>query len=469
MTVSAPRASVASLVAAGDRLGRRLRERARDLPPGRLIAMAEAVPRADPLALFAAADGERAFWRQPADALALTAVGRAAAVGEEGDGAIPATRAAWRALIADASADAPPDLPLRLPLAVGGFAFDAARPADPVWQGLPRASLVFPALALVVAEDRAWLVVQAVVGRAIDPAALAAVGRLSAAATATTAAAVPLPTILRVTDLPDRTAWRAAVEDTVAVIRTGALRKLVLARSRRLEAAGAWDAAAVLTRLGPRFPDAIHFAFSRGAAAFLGATPEQLIALRHGEIRTAAIAGSAPRAADPDTDAALGRALLADAKEQQEHACVVDALRAGLAPVVTRLDVAPEPALLRLPHVHHLCTPVRATPRPGQDVLDLVARLHPTPAVGGLPVADSLARLRSLEPFGRGWYAGPVGWVDAAGEGEFAVAIRSALLRGTTADLFAGCGIMAASDPEREYEESCWKFRAMEEALGGDA
>ncbi len=158
--------------------------------------------------------------------------------------------------------------------------------------------------------------------------------------------------------------------------------------------------------------------------------------------------------------------LMRSDKEREEHAVVVTMLRESLGPLVERLDVAPRPEIVRLRHVQHLVTPVTGRLRGEASVLDLVARLHPTPAVGGTPRELALELIAEEEPIERGWYAGPLGWLDRHGDGEFVVALRSGVVRGREASLFAGCGIVADSDPEREWDESSAKLLALGSALG---
>ncbi len=179
-----------------------------------------------------------------------------------------------------------------------------------------------------------------------------------------------------------------------------------------------------------------------------------------------ALAGSIRRGVTDQEDHALGQQLLASAKDSGEHAVVVRVLAEGLRAVCADVQTPPAPQLLRLHNVQHLHTPITARVRTGRSVLDLVERLHPTPAVGGYPREAALRLIRDREGLDRGWYAGPLGWVDARGEGEFAVALRSALLRGSEATLFAGCGIVADSQPESEYAESALKMRPLLAALG---
>ncbi len=213
----------------------------------------------------------------------------------------------------------------------------------------------------------------------------------------------------------------------------------------------------------------------RGEDTFLAATPEILVRVEGDRVETAALAGSAPRGRTPEEDAALASALQSSAKEQAEHAHVVEALSRVLAPRCAELEIDDTPGLRQLFGIQHLETLVSGRlleSEEGQDaVLGLVAALHPTPAVGGVPHARASDWLRRFEGLDRGWYASPIGWLDAAGGGDFCVALRSALIRigssesgreaTTRAWLFAGAGIVAGSVPEQELAETRIKLRAL--------
>ena len=203
----------------------------------------------------------------------------------------------------------------------------------------------------------------------------------------------------------------------------------------------------------------------RGDADFLGASPEQLIRLSKGRLQTAALAGSAPRGHSPEEDARLGRKLLESKKDQAEHAVVVRALRERLASCCEKLEIPEAPRLRGLAGIQHLETPIRGRLREDLHVLELAGRLHPSPAVAGFPRSGALAWLREHEGLERGWYAGAVGVVDAQGDGEFCTALRSALLRGGEARLFAGAGIVEGSKPRAELRETRLKLRALLDPL----
>jgi menaquinone-specific isochorismate synthase len=190
-----------------------------------------------------------------------------------------------------------------------------------------------------------------------------------------------------------------------------------------------------------------------------------LVSLRGRRVRADCLAGTARRGGTPEEDERIGAALLADEKERREHAFVARGIEESLAPFSANVHHPDEPGLRRMANVQHLHTPIEATTDGDRHVLELVEALHPTAATAGLPRQEALALIREQEPFSRGWYAGAIGWIDADGGGEFAVALRSGLLREDVATLYAGCGIVTGSQAEREWVESEIKLAAMLYAL----
>ena len=274
------------------------------------------------------------------------------------------------------------------------------------------------------------------------------------------------PGAIAVTENGGEGAYRTAVARAVKLIAEGRFEKIVLARCRELAAGGALHPLKVLNALRQRFPDCYAFSFANGRGqSFIGASPERLLRVEQGTLLTEALAGSAPRGRTASEDAALGGALLVDDKELREHRHVVASIDRRLALLGVPLVHAARPGLKRLANVQHLHTPVSAVLPAGVRLLDVLARLHPTPAVGGSPRESACAHIRELEGFPRGLYGGPVGWVDHRGGGEFLVGIRSALIDGARARVFAGGGIVAGSDPDREFAETELKFQALLEAL----
>jgi menaquinone-specific isochorismate synthase len=259
-------------------------------------------------------------------------------------------------------------------------------------------------------------------------------------------------------------AWRASVALALEAIAAGRLDKVVLARQALVEAARPFPRADLLRRLRARAA-AAAFVFAGGG--FVGASPELLVA-RRGRVATSKpMAGTVPRGATAAAEARGLARLTRSAKEAVEHRLVVDAVAEGLAKVADRVEVAP-PEVARLATVAHLATEVTAElTEPLPSALELAGLLHPTPAVGGSPRDAAMAAIAALEPFDRGRYAGPVGWVDAAGDGEWAVALRCATLQGRHARLIAGAGIVPGSNPDAEWAETEHKLAAMLEVLLG--
>lgn len=376
-----------------------------------------------------------------------------------------------------------------VPRFVGGLAFGerfGARPVDDArgWSGFPDAWFALPRVTYRRGTDRAWLVVvvdaaaarEAERWHALLDEILAALRGPIARATATTVAPDPRA----------RAAWMAEVSAARDAIGAGALAKVVLARSTAVH--GRLAPAAVVAALDERHPECTRFAIRprAGGPTFVGASPERLIrrsgraiaseALAGSIARTAAVrpmpasggagdAAAGARTADDRSDAAR---LLASAKDRGEHAIVVDAITAALGARCTTLSVPATPAVRTLRHVHHLRTTIAGTLRGPDHVLELARALHPTPAVGGWPTPAAMAFIAEHEPAPRGWYGAPVGWFDATGDGELAVAIRSARLDGDRADVWAGAGIVADSEPAAEWDETWVKLRAMLGALAAE-
>ncbi|OBA62539.1 hypothetical protein A5647_08205 [Mycobacterium sp. 1100029.7] len=287
----------------------------------------------------------------------------------------------------------------------------------------------------------------------------------------------PLPTVRIAAAVPPPADYRARISrardelnapDTV-------LSKVVLARALQLVADDALDARVILRRLAANDPTAYGYLVdltSAGTdyagAALVGASPELLVARSGDRVMCQPFAGSAPRAADPDRDAANGAALAASAKDRHEHRLVIDTMRAALQPLCDDLTIAPEPELSRTAAVWHLCTPISGRLRDkSTTAIDLALALHPTPAVGGVPARAASELIAELEG-DRGFYAGAVGWCDAAGDGYWVVSIRCAQLSADrrVALAHAGGGIVAESDPDDEVDETTTKFATILNALG---
>lgn len=275
---------------------------------------------------------------------------------------------------------------------------------------------------------------------------------------------------IRVRPEPEPEEYAEAVARATKAIARGDLRKVVLARTVLVNAGRDLDAKQLAWRLRAVDPSCYVFAVPQpspaGASVLVGATPELLVRRRDRLVEAMPLAGSSPRYGDPSRDRASADALFRSAKDREEHAVVVEDVARVLRAFCDRVEHPHEPELLGTANVWHLATPFRGRLHdPNVTALDLVAALHPTPAVCGTPREAAREALDALEPIDRGGYAGPVGWMDADGDGEWAIALRCAEITGSTARLFAGAGIVADSVPEAEVDETERKFRALLDAL----
>jgi len=458
------------------------RARARATGRGVLVSLAEPAPGTAPLALLTHARGATSgtlataareatlYWERPAERVALTGIGAAASLTAAGQDRFATLDRAWLTLRDGAVIDDPSNgAPGVGPTLMGGFAFEPDGPRDTAWRDFPAALLVLPRILVATIGDDCWITTTLRIDADGRP-DLSTDEVTTLRAQALAAGARPLPPAsdpgaqLTYSDARPAAEWRALVESTTAAIRSGAMEKVVLARTVHATTTRDLDATAAIRHLRDAFPSTHVFGIWRGGRAFVGATPERLVRLEGDAVRSSSLAGSIGRGAGASEDATRIAALLASAKDRAEHEMVRRDLCAGLAELCEDVTAASEPSILTLPHVHHLHTPVTARLRPGRTLLGLLERLHPTPAVGGTPRATALGFIRENEGMDRGWYAAPVGWLGRT-QGEFAVALRSGVIAGREAWLFAGCGVVADSEAGSEYEESMLKLRPMQLAL----
>lgn len=442
-----------------------------------LVAASVPIAHVDPIAAFGAyldAGLAPLLWLQPTARRAFVGVGDALRM--DLDGPDRFVRAAgFREQVAQGARIGGPGAGLGAgPILLGGGTFAPRPSSDPIWRGLERGHLAVPRLLLELRGDRCLLTGTVAGGAARHDGVrevTSLVRRLERFGARL--AADPGPARLDVSArVPNRAAWASSVARCAGAVGRGRLDKVVLARRVDLVGEETLDVPAILRRLEAGAPSATIFAISTpDGGAFLGATPERLVETRGRTFRTIALAGTRGRGADDAEDDRLGEELLASEKDREEHQVVVTMLRETLGPLADELHIAPRPHVVRLRTVQHLATEISGTVREGTNLLALVEALHPTPAVGGWPSELALDLIDEQEHLDRGWYAGPVGWLGlgrspSGGDGEFVVAIRSGVVRGRSASLFAGCGIVGDSEPDREWEESEHKLRALGATLG---
>lgn len=439
---------------------------------GRLASYSRPSPGITAAAFLAAAQGrERFFWEDVRDQITFAGFGVAVHVMAWGANRFSRLRDQAAALFQDTVLLGDRQ-PLATPRLFGGFAFRDDFLADNTWTSFHQGHFVLPHYQLVQVEGESWLTINVLLPAEEDPAGLQA--DLAAAWTARYEAlqqvAPPAgpPSEPAGLDYPlSYPAWEEMITAARQDISAGKLQKVVLARVAEARFKQPIDLNAALAYLNQHYHDSYRFLFEpRPHHAFLGASPELLAKVKGDTVTSMALAGSIGRSADDREDTRLGQELLTSKKDRFEHDLVVLSITGRLARLCSGLDISPQPGLLKLHNIQHLYTPVRGKLfRPG-DVLAVVEALHPTAALGGRPRSTSLAFIREHEPAPRGWYGGPIGWVDYQLEGAFSVGIRSAVTQDRRAWLYAGSGIVAESDPQKEWDETALKFEPMLHALG---
>jgi len=415
-----------------------------------------------------------AFEQPDRGAAALAGLGEAVVLQDAGPARFSRVAERWRRLCAEAVVDTPAGPPGAGLVAFGGFAFAADGARAPHWRGFPPASLTVPELTIArgthAGRRRVALTLTALACPDDLPEDLA--GRLSERLAELRVRELPLldpdpagEFVLASAMPPEH--YEHAVSRAVALAGEGKLQKIVLAREVLVQAPAPYDPAAVLGVLRAEFPSCFCFCVGRGEATLVAASPELLLRREGHRVSTLALAGSTRRSADPAVDAHLGEQLLRDPSYREEHAIVARRIERTLRAHAIWVASAPEPQLVRIANIQHLATPIRAQLAGPLDTLQLAEAMHPTPAVGGEPLERAAPLIPALEGLDRGWYAGPVGWTDANGDGELCVALRCALLRGAEARCYAGNGIVRDSDPARELAETEIKLQALLPLLAG--
>ena len=402
------------------------------------------------------------------DGAALAGLGAVVTIEERGPERFKRAAARWRDLAAGACSE-PPQGPSGSGLvAAGGFAFADEGSSALHWSAFAATSLVVPELAIARRGDEVWCTIAALArpGDSADELE----GRIEARLASLVERPLPLldphpaqRTLIGAALAPEH--YEGAVARALELIAAGQIEKIVLAREVEVRAPREHDVAAVFDVLRGSFGGCYVYAVGRGDASFIGASPELLIRADGLRASTIALAGSAGRSADATLDEHLGERLLQSAKDRHEHAVVAEWIERALREHALWVTAPAEPQVVRIANIQHLATPIRAQLAKPIGAIALAGLLHPTPAVGAQPKA-ALPLIAALEGIDRGWYAGPVGWCDANGDGEFCVALRCALVDGRLARCYAGVGVVAGSDQAAELAETEVKLAALLPILG---
>lgn len=358
------------------------------------------------------------------------------------------------------------------PRLFGGFAFRDDFVPDNTWAVFPPANFILPHYQLTQIGDRMWLTINAILseGDDEDDARQSLQDALDARYEALCATDLALnnnnPSTSINYPMPYKV-WEKKIVDATQLIHTSELEKVVLSRVCEIQFKNPIEVENALNYLDRHYADCYRFLFEpRAHHAFFGATPELLANVHDKHLNTMGLAGSVQRGKTLDEDEAFADQLLNDSKERHEHALVVDAIKNRLSPLTKTLDVPTTPIIYKLNNIQHLHTPIHGVLDENLGILAIVETLHPTPALGGTPRHLANDVIRESESVPRGWYAAPIGWIDHELNGEFGVAIRSAVCQDRRIWLYAGAGIVGESIPQKEWDETGLKFRPILHAMG---
>ena len=447
---------------------------------GRLVSDTMSAPGATPERFLHYAEGRPRFlWRDGRTEVTFAGMGSAADLMAWGETRFQGIERQAKELFANAATLQTVD-PLAAPRLFGGFAFREDFVPDFAWHGFNPAHFILPHFQLAMDNKHSWLTINALVPAEDYPEATAAQlqealqlcyhelmtltdgtsnGSIRTESAKQPTVSYPMPYVI----------WADMIEQAQEQFHLTALEKVVLARVCEVRQDELIDINGALDYLQTTYADCYTFLFEpQPYHAFFGATPELLAATQGDTLTTMGLAGSIQRGTTASEDEALAAELLNSTKDRHEHALVVAAIRQRLTPLTRSLTMPDGPTIYQLQNIQHLYTPIQGRLRQPMGILPLVETLHPTPALGGAPRDLALQFISEAESVPRGWYAGPVGWIDHQLDGTFGVAIRSAVAQRRRVWLYAGAGIVDASEPEKEWAETDWKFRPIRSALGVD-
>lgn len=448
-------------------------QKAKILSASILVSEVHKIDSIDPLSFFAAGEenysGERFFWKHPSEETYMIGIGICKQISsdQETDRFFHVEKE-WKRFIDQAIIFDDDHIEGTGPTAFGGFSFDALKEKTILWSKFSHSLFHIPTFMLSVNNGQTFLTTNAICTQQDDPSICMKVeqDREKLLEQASKQIEFNKASLTKKMDVhPEE--WKESVTQIIKEIKKGTLKKVVLARELRLLFDKNIQAESVLNRLRREQLDSYVFAFESNGDCFIGATPERLVKKEEDQVYSTCLAGSIARGKNEMEDKLLGNSLLNDDKNLIEHQYVIDMIKSAMEDTCSKVVIPEHPQLFKLKHIQHLYTPVKGKANPGSSLLSLVERLHPTPALGGLPKETAVDKIREVEELDRGFYAGPIGWFDHQGNGEFAVAIRSGLIQGNEVSLFAGCGVVEDSLSDLEFEETKIKFKPMLSALGG--
>lgn len=447
--------------------------RAKELGRPILISEVHQMDMINPLSFFNSGReqylGERFFWKDPSDEIILIGLGISKQIqSDQATDRFFHVEQEWQNFLMDSLIFNPYTENSIGPVMFGGFSFDPFKEKTSLWSKYADSLFHIPKYMLSIIKGKTFLTTNMVCTPNDDSSLFDKVmDERSQILASLDESYDSKPANLIETKEKSPENWKETVKVVVEDLKAGPIKKVVLARELRLLFDDFIEAEAVLCQLFKQQHDSFIFAFESNGDCFIGASPERLVKKQGEDVFSTCLAGSIPRGKTEEEDQFLGEQLLNDPKNLVEHGFVVEMIKEALEESCEEVILPDKPQLMKIRDIQHLYTPVIGKCHPDTSLLLLVERLHPTPALGGLPKKEAVEKIRQVEELDRGLYAGPLGWIDYNRNGEFSVAIRSGLIQGKEASLFAGCGIVADSDSESEYLETSLKFRPMLRALGG--
>jgi menaquinone-specific isochorismate synthase len=413
--------------------------------------------------------GERFFWKDPSDKTIIVGLGKMMQIqSDQSTDRFFHVEREWQQFLENATISKDFKVHGVGPTIFGGFSFDPLKPRTRLWSKFSHSLFHLPKYMLSIMDGQAYLTTNIVCTKNDDE---SLADKITDERTEILAHVVK-PTFekwhlpFKIEEINPEP-WKQSVEKLVKDLQKGTLKKVVLARELRLIFNQQIKVEQVLNSLLTEQKESFVFAFESNGDCFIGASPERLIKKDGDRLFSTCLAGSIARGTSKSEDQQLGELLLSDQKNLNEHKFVVDMIRSAMDEYCSEITIPKEPQLMKMRYIQHLFTPVSGISKLDSSLLKVVEHLHPTPALGGMPKNEAIEKIREVEELDRGYYAAPIGWLDQNGNGEFAVAIRSGLIQGNEASLFAGCGIVENSDAEDEFLETRIKFRPMLNALGG--
>lgn len=432
-----------------------------------LVSITQQIDERDPLAFFETAKNngmDRVLWTSTADDFYITGAGRAWEIAAQ-DSRFRVTEENWNDLLQEAIIHNPYQVAGTGLVALGGMSFDPQREQSRLWENFQSSQFTIPRFILTKNSGKYYFTWNLHVRKDDHPVQL--VESCAQMKIDLLTSPVTMPRSAEVVAKKEIAAeeWKDSVRLARKEIEENKAEKIVLARELRLKLNKRAEISALVEQLIRTQPNSYVFAVEHGEDCFVGATPERLVKVQQQQLLSTCLAGTAPRGKTNEEDIRISADLLQDRKNREEHNFVVQMIKRSIENYCTDVVVPDEPVVYPLKNLQHLYTPVTATLKNTYSIFDIIAQLHPTPALGGTPTERSLCFIREHEQLDRGWYGAPIGWLDSNRNGEFAVAIRSGLIQGDEASLFAGCGVVKDSDIEAEYEETSIKFLPMLSAL----